>query len=511
VLKHIRGLALLLGLPVALTAGAAVPASAAPAGTQLRLVAASTSVTLERWPGGAGVFLDLGLNIVAGARPFEIRVKRDAYRNPVVATQLVRQGGRDRHVRLPAGLVTGFAGFEAFYHLTITDAAGRTVLDGDERYCPNMPGARTRPDAPDLSPYPEGCPTNPFTLGAVWGIQAGWSGPLSSYDRPPIDLAPGAYTAVVSVNQRYRDAFGIPADAAAATVALTVRDGEIMPWPWAVGTPGGAGTSSPLASLAAGGAAAGRRAVTTSAPSPASRPTGTPTVPSGPKPDLRSLPAWNIQVIPPDPDRPPVQGDHLSFNATVWTAGDSPLVVDGFRRPAEDIMDAYQYFYDSGGRQIGYAPVGTMEWDSRDGHSHWHFTDFARYRLLDASMQQAVRSGKEAFCLANTDAVDYTLPRANWRPRSTDLHTACGSSSSIAVREVLDIGSGDTYAQFLPGQSFDITEVPNGTYYVEVTANPDGRLYEQSTANNTSLRRVILGGAPGARTVQVPPHEGIDG
>jgi hypothetical protein len=174
-------------------------------------------------------------------------------------------------------------------------------------------------------------------------------------------------------------------------------------------------------------------------------------------------------------------------------------------------MDAYQYFYDAQGRQVGSAPAGTMEWDPRDGHFHWHFTAFAQYRLLDADKRVAAGSGKEAFCLANTDAVDYTIPNAMWRPTNVTLNTSCGLENSIAVRQVLDIGNGDTYAQYLPGQSFDITDVPNGTYYIQVVANPENRLQESNTANNVSLRRVILGGVPGDRTLRVPPHQGIDG
>ncbi|TWJ24755.1 lysyl oxidase [Micromonospora endolithica] len=173
-------------------------------------------------------------------------------------------------------------------------------------------------------------------------------------------------------------------------------------------------------------------------------------------------------------------------------------------------MDAYQYFYDDRGRQVGYAPVGTMEWDNRDGHEHWHFTDFAQYRLLDAAGKIAIRSGKEAFCLANTDAIDYTVPRANWQPTNSDLHTSCGEQTSLGIRQVLDIGSGDTYAQYLPGQSFDISDLPNGAYMIEITANPDRSLHETDTANNKSLRPVLLGGEPGARTVEVPPVGRID-
>jgi hypothetical protein len=95
-------------------------------------------------------------------------------------------------------------------------------------------------------------------------------------------------------------------------------------------------------------------------------------------------------------------------------------------------------------------------------------------------------------------------------PYNTDLSTACGERNSISVREVLDVGSGDTYSQYRPGQSFDITGLANGTYCIQVIANPEKRLQETNLANNTSLRKVVLGGTPGARTVTVPPYDLID-
>ena len=237
-------------------------------------------------------------------------------------------------------------------------------------------------------------------------------------------------------------------------------------------------------------------------------PRGPAVVPAeGPMPDLRSLPAWGISMarqrqLPPLP-------------ATVWNAGDSPLVVDGFRREGEDEMDAYQYFFDAAGNQTGYVPAGDMHWDSRASHQHWHFEDFATYTLLDADQDQVVKSRKEAFCLANTDSVDLTVPEASWNPYNTDLQTACGDQGSLSVREVLASGWGDTYAQFRAGQSFDLRGLPNGVYYIAVNANPLQRLTETSLDNNRSLRKVVIGGRPGQRTVEVPRvgiiDEGVTG
>jgi hypothetical protein len=75
----------------------------------------------------------------------------------------------------------------------------------------------------------------------------------------------------------------------------------------------------------------------------------------------------------------------------------------------------------------------------------------------------------------------------------------------MGIRETLEAGWGDTYGQYLPGQAFDITGLPNGAYTVEVIANPDGHLLETDQHNNTAVRTVVLGGEPGARTVVAKP------
>jgi len=99
---------------------------------------------------------------------------------------------------------------------------------------------------------------------------------------------------------------------------------------------------------------------------------------------------------------------------------------------------------------------------------------------------------------------------ARWQPQFIGLTGACGSPSALWVQEYLPNGWGDTYVQTLAEQAFDITSVPNGTYYIEITANPQHKLYELSTAGNTSLRKIILGGTTGHRTVKVPAWHGID-
>jgi hypothetical protein len=311
---------------------------------------------------------------------------------------------------------------------------------------------------------------------------------------PSVDLPDGVYTVKVTVNEAYRNAFNIPSDWAAATVQVTVKTLDIESQP-------AAGLADRLGDAPAVGATA--RTV------PA-EPTGRAKVPNGPKPDLRPLPAWNVELISDLQSDPSGEARFLAFSANVWNAGSAPLVVDGFRRDGQNLMDTYQYFFDTAGNQTGYVKTGTFEWDEREGHKHWHFTDFARYRLLGTDKQEVMLSQKEAFCIAPTHAVDLTIRHAEWHPGDTDLHTACGQQTSISLREVLPVGHGDTYFQYLPGQSFDIKDLPNGTYYLEIMANPNGHLYESDTTNNVSYRKIILGGVVDARTVLVPPVGLVD-
>lgn len=441
------------------------PAHAEPApGSPVALTAAST-VTVTTYD---GTIDDIGLGLLARDRAFEVRSHRPTWASPI-RTTWQSPGGP---VTLPAGTQDRWPALNGFVYLAITRVSdGKVVRTRRLDLCLNSWNTqRTRPDAPLRSPYPQGCPAHPFTLGSVQGIQRGW---LSSVglDGAALRLPPGTYTVLARIGRPYVDALGIRTADAVRSYRLVVRKET------------GAGVDR---------AAGGKR--TAARPRPAARPTTARAgAPGDAVPDLRSLPAFGMQVSE--------DSRYLRFSATVWNAGDGPMVVDGFRRGTGDVMDAYQYFIDRDGNQTGYRKVGTMIWHKAPSHHHWHFKDFAKYSLLRADRTEVVVSRKESFCLANTDAVDYTVPGADWQPENTDLHTACGDRGSISLREVLAPGSGDTYQQFRAGQAFRIDNLPNGDYYIAVEANPNRNLVESSTTNNRTLRKLRLSGTPGHRKV----------
>ena len=353
-----------------------------PVEPSLRLVAATPTVTAERYGDDPRVWLDLGAHVIAGANPFEISVARKSYADPIVATQIIRKNGTVTKKVLPAGLVKDFGGLDKFLHVTITDAAGKKVIERDQTFCPNGRANRTTPGAPATSHYPQVCGQLPFSIATVWGVENGWGVNAVGGDwreDGSVELADGTYTATVGIKKPHRDAFGIPAAKASVSVKLIVTT---------VKDPGKPGPSAGKAAAGHHGHDAAAKNVPANRRAPGhgpsaladkgfaskpakSRPVGKASAPTGPRPDLRSLPAWQIQVGPAPDDDPSAPGqpghEYLSFAANVWNAGPGQLVVDGFRRPGQDVMDSYQYFYDAAGKQTGYAPAGTMEWDPRAG------------------------------------------------------------------------------------------------------------------------------------------------
>jgi hypothetical protein len=455
---------------LALVAGA-TPATAEDPPT-LRLFAASSRIEVER-DRRDFAWMDPGVWLAAVGGAFELRVSRPDYDSPVTVVQADAETGEVLRT-LPIELLDGWSGMASFLHVSLRDGDGRVVDRRSVTFCPNTyVRARLSDEGPLTSTYPYLCGGNPFTRGTVWGIDAAWAvSPLSDggfgFDAPD-----RRYELRAWIDPAWVEALGIAPEDAAVRVRIRVTDGN---------DPGGPRPiDAPLAPLA-----------------------GVPTVtdpdPDG-VPDVIALPAWGISTFTR-------RGrDLLAFNATEWNAGPGTLVVEGFRGRDQDLMDAYQYFLVDG-QPVGRAPIGQMEFHPK--HHHWHFRQFTEYSLLDADDGEVAVSGKQSWCLANTDAIDLSVPNANWGAFGGDVFTMCGGPGALWIREVLDVGWGDTYAQYIAGQAFDITDLPNGEYYIRVHVNPTGSIVEGSADNNVEDRLIVLRGRPGARRVIVPPWHGID-
>jgi len=488
-----RGLRRAAAAGFALAVAAATLAGPALAGTQgaaqgpvVKLVVAQNSITLPSFRGR--VFLDPGVYVASLGSALQFDVQRASYTKPITLTQVIhRPGGGTTTRSLPSSLLDGFNGLRDFVRLSVANTAGKVVASTRPLFCLNAGPQRAVPDSAITNPYPPECAFDPFPKSLVMGLARGWAadpvGFSFSFPPPTVRLAPGKYKVTATIAPQFVRLLHITAADATASVKLTVVKAR------------GCCVATPRTASARAGALAPLPRVPYLANPPAAA-----------LPDLVPLPSWQISAVH---DRRSGR-DLLDFNATVWVGGNSPLDVEGFRSNGSPIMKAYQYFWRNG-HVVGRARAGTMGFDSKKGHNHWHFEQFARYQLLDSARTLAVRSHKVGFCIAPSDPVDLLAPHAVWQPPAIGFNDfTCGLPTALWVREMMPVGWGDTYFQDIAGQAFDITSVPNGTYYIEVIANPQHVLYESNTHNDVSMRKVILGGTPGHRTVKVPAWHGID-
>ena len=482
-----RRASIVLAVGLLTTSMPLAPASADPA-PSVRLLRSRGSVTLRLYRDR--IPLDLGTWVAATGGDFEIHVRREAYEDPLAASQ-VDSVTKAPLRSIPAEDLNGWEGLNDFLRVTVRNQAGRTVASRLLDFCPNSYERERVDDSGEpISTYPEQqCSSYfPFTKGTVWGIDQGWATSTFSdysYRASYVSLKPGDYSATMRVTQHFTDLFGVAPGDEKVTVNLEVlagrKSGRVVHRE---------GLASSERAQQEASESAGDVPIVTD-PDPATLP------------DLAALPAWGIRVRNG-------KRDYLSFAATPWNAGPSALVVEGFRGAEEDKMDAFQYFY-SNDTAVGRAPVGSFDYDTRNGHHHWHFLQFARYRLLVAdNTTEVVRSRKQSFCIAPTDAVDLTVPGAFYNPYQLGFGSWCGQTDSIWVREVLQPGWGDTYYQSVAGQAFNITNVPNGDYLLETSVNPGGQLYDADASNDVEIRNVRLTGQPDRRRVTVSPWHGIE-
>ena len=336
-----------------------------------------------------------------------------------------------------------------------------------------------RPDAPARSPYPCGCSYNPFTLGSVQGIQEGWAVDRSSQHGPGAQAAAGPLPRDRRASRRLRQrCFGLTSEQATRPYheltgsARATTDG-LLPDPGAQGAP-----------LARPGRPRADRPLRRHRRGPGAGPAvaaGVRTCRSGPN------------------------GNYLRFAATVWNAGNSPLVVDGFRRAGEDEMDAYQYFFDADGNQTGYQQVGDDALGRRRTHQHWHFDDFARYRLLDGRQDQGGALEEGVVLPGQHRRRRLHGPRRRLEAREHRPEQRLRRPRHLSLREVLSLGLG-RHLRAVPRRAVvqPRRACPTAATTSRSSANPVGHLDRVRPPNNVALRKVFISGTPAHRTVSCP-------
>jgi hypothetical protein len=110
-------------------------------------------------------------------------------------------------------------------------------------------------------------------------------------------------------------------------------------------------------------------------------------------------------------------------------------------------------------------------------HRHYHFMDFADYRLVNSAGLPVAIGLKAGFCLLDSFQWDDTA-RPTWRYDCQD--------------QGIQRGWADVYHRDLSCQWVDITGLTAGIYMLEIEVNPVGRLPELTRTNNITRLSVVI-------------------
>lgn len=131
-------------------------------------------------------------------------------------------------------------------------------------------------------------------------------------------------------------------------------------------------------------------------------------------------------------------------------------------------------------------------------HSHMHFNDFAiarlRVRPADQSLGPVIAVGpKTSFCLIDINHFSPTLPGS----------PASAQYSCDASHEGISVGWADVYGSGLEGQFINVTNVPNGDYWLEVEADYVNHIQETIETDNVTRSPITIGNQPATIGLQV--------
>ena len=176
----------------------------------------------------------------------------------------------------------------------------------------------------------------------------------------------------------------------------------------------------------------------------------------------------------------------LRLSTEVANAGAGPLEIWG-GSASGDSQPVFQRIYNDTG---GSRDVLAGEFVYHPSHGHIHFEGFASYSLRQITSGGGVGSivasgGKTSFCLINIRQPfpELTNSAQVWDGRGGDN---CGQIQGI------DVGYSDVYGANLPDQWIDVTNVADGTYWLEAIADPDDNMLEVDETNNIARVQITL-------------------
>jgi hypothetical protein len=181
----------------------------------------------------------------------------------------------------------------------------------------------------------------------------------------------------------------------------------------------------------------------------------------------------------------------LQFSSAFANVGRGPFELRG-TVTADGRTTAYQRVYNSDGSFNDYF-VGSFVFEGHGDHNHFHYAEFAAYRLRRVTSSGGVgsvaaASDKVGFAMWDVTRYDTSLPGA---PARAVYEKPEGMEDLV---QGISVGWADVYDWNLWDQNIDLTGVPDGDYWLENEMDPNRHLRDADLANNISRIKLRIRG-----------------
>ncbi|MEX0642933.1 MAG: lysyl oxidase family protein [Pirellulales bacterium] len=172
-----------------------------------------------------------------------------------------------------------------------------------------------------------------------------------------------------------------------------------------------------------------------------------------------------------------VRENEIRLTTAMANIGEGALEIRGGEIIGDNIQEVQQRIYEPDG-SFNDRLAGTFTYHPE--HKHIHFDGFAQFNLRevlpDGGVGEVVAGGlKTSFCIIDIENYDSDVP-----------------AKYLTCKQVQGLSPGwaDLYDKGLPGQQIDITNIQNGSYWLEMIVDPDNHIVESDESNN--VERLLI-------------------
>jgi hypothetical protein len=217
-------------------------------------------------------------------------------------------------------------------------------------------------------------------------------------------------------------------------------------------------------------------------------------------------------IAPAPPQDAHISKEHgrwlIRFSTTLANIGDGDFVLRATKGDAGWEVDQDVQYSESGAKVV--RTPANLVWGG-DDHDHWHVQRIAVGRLAPLEKGgdppadgEGWADTKIGFCY-----FDYTRLLDDAAQEAVFSRIGCGDEKDTAVGMGLSYGWMDIYPFGLPGQSIDVTDVPDGKYRLWVQVDEREWFREKRRDNNATWADLELvtqaNGARRLRNIQSGP------